>query len=256
MKITNLINDVKALSHLPKVEISLMGSSTEANNIFYSEIVKKYYASTRRRYKRFPLLRENTYGVALCKLPADYNTYFMMIEAAARRNQKKAVRLGYTFQRINYNDYLHDVSDVIKSTDHRQGKMPDSILNAEIKPCTDPASNTNVHDYPYFGVLREGKLFAYASCMVSGEICMLATIYGHADCVSDGIVPMLIIGIAEYIYGHYPYVKYYSYGNYFGATESMRRFKRKFAYLPHQVHWYIDKQPTNARLDNKTDGSE
>ena len=55
-------------------------------------------------------MRSQTVGVAVCRLPRDFSyVYFMQIEAAVRRNVKKARRLGYEFRRIEYNDYLTDV---------------------------------------------------------------------------------------------------------------------------------------------------
>ena len=55
------------------------------------------------------------------------------------------------------------------------------------------------------------------------------------------MVPMLIISLAEYILQHFPTVKYYTYGAFFGAGTTLRRFKRKFLFLPHRVTWVLDR---------------
>jgi GNAT superfamily N-acetyltransferase len=96
-----------------------------------------------------------------------------------------------------------------------------------------------MHDYPYFGITRDGRLYAYAGCFVAGEFCEIQTIYGHAAHQPDGIIPLLITSIAECLIRDYSEVKYYSFGSYFGANETMRRFKRKFGFQPHKVTWKL-----------------
>ena len=117
--------------------------------------------------------------------------------------------------------------------------MPRDLLARRAGPHSNPLSLTNVHDYPYFGVMKDGTLVAYASCLVAGELCELQTIYGHADFLSDGVVPLLIASIGDLLPANYPEVRYFAYGTYFGATETMKRFKRKFLFSPHHVKWVL-----------------
>ncbi len=231
--------DLGAVSQMPKRSVDLMCAATANNDPFYERIVREFHQDARKRHRKFPLIRRNQYGVALCVLPKDFDTYFMMVEAAARRNYKKALRNKYTFDRIKFNDHLADIQEVVRSTKVRQGK---EFAAWEVKPCQDPPSRTDIHDYPYFGVLREGKLVAYAGCFVAGEVCLLEQILGHAQYLEDGVVPMLVIGVAKYLMTHYPSVKYYVYGTFFGATTTMRRFKRKFGFVPHRVEWLLDRK--------------
>jgi RimJ/RimL family protein N-acetyltransferase len=72
-----------------------------------------------------------------------------------------------------------------------------------------------------------------------GELCNLNDLYGHVEYENDGLVPLLLITIAESIYTSYPSVKYYAYGTYFGARAPMRRFKRKFEFHPYRVFWEL-----------------
>jgi hypothetical protein len=185
------------------------------------------------------LFRRLSHGVAVCVLPRQFDSYFMTIDGSARRNYKKAQRGGYEFSRIDYNSFLDDITAIRRSTDRRQGKLPEEFLSQPARPVTDPPSRSPSHDYPYFGVRREGKLYSYAGCLVAGELCMLQHIFGHAAFQSDGIVPLLIVSIAKYLLAHHPEVKYYAYGTFFGAGETMRRFKTKFAFVPHRVTWQL-----------------
>jgi len=239
-KISSLWNDLQELSRVPKITIHLRASQAASNHPFYRELVQKAYEIYTARHPKFPVIRAWTMGLALCELPRHYNDYFMRIEAAARRNFKKAQRAGYAFKRIKYNEHLTEIREIWLSTQERQGLLPENMRQGKVMPISDPPSLNRFHDYPYFGIFKDNRLVAYAGCLVAGELCNLNDIYGHADFHTDGVVPMLIIEIAKYLMDTHPEVKYYSYGMYFGAGTTMRRFKRKFLFCPHRVSWGLE----------------
>jgi hypothetical protein len=126
----------------------------------------------------------------------------------------------------------------------RQGRrVPKEYLSGKVAPCTDPTSQNPTHDYPYFGVFVSEKLVAYAGCFIGGDVCLLQHILGHAEWLEKSVVPFLIIEIVRYLLERHPHVKYYAYGTYFGAGETMKRFKRKFDFVPHYVTWVLDGGP-------------
>ena len=233
-----LLKDIAWLIRMPRVTVSLAGSQAAGNHPFYGQLVGDWYRAAARRHRKLPLVRALEYGVALCELPATSEAYLMMVEPAGRRNVKKARRLGYDVGPILFNDYLEDIREIRNSADVRQGRVDDDFR--EVSPCTDPASKSALHDYPYFGVTKGGCLRAYAGCFVAGELCMIEHILGHAAHQSDGVVPLLIAGIADTLLARYPNVKYYAYGTFFGGGETLRRFKKKFKFLPHRVTWRLD----------------
>jgi GNAT superfamily N-acetyltransferase len=224
---------------MPRARINLRLADTADNDPFFSHVVREFYGSTFRRWRKLPLLKELRHGVALCTLPFRFDDYFMEIEASARRNYKKAIRSGYEFGRIDYNAHLEDVAQIWRSTDRRQGVMPSFYLQESPQAHSNPTSLSSTHDYPYFGVLKDGRLVAYASALVSGDAFMIQQIFGHAAHHANGVVPMLVIGMGQAIYREYPQVRFYAYGMYFGAGESMRRFKRKLCFTPHHVQWIL-----------------
>ncbi len=228
---------------LPSATINLRCPETAGNDPFFDRLVRDFYRDAMRRHRKFPLVRNYQYGFTVCHLTSDFNDYFMSIEGAARRNYKKSLRLGYSFERIDYNAHLEDVTAILRSTEMRQGRpMPAHLMSRGALRIDNPPSRSALHDYPYFGIVRDGRLYAYASCLVAGDLCSIETIYGHAEYQADGIVPMLIIAIAEHVIQRHPDVSCYSYGTYFGATETMRRFKRKFGFIPHRVRWVLGSQ--------------
>jgi hypothetical protein len=237
--------DIAEISVLPLVTIHLRLSATRGNHPFFERVVREWYDSTRKRHRRFPLVRAWDYGVALCPLPRTFDEYFMGIEGSARRNFRKSEKNGYSFRFIDPNEHLFEMHEVVTSTDERQGKMSEELLNAGIRKITDPASTTDDHAYPYFGVFRRmengsEKLVAYACCLVAGDACMLEHIFGHAKYQQDGIVPMLIIGIAKHLFEKHPKVKFFLFERYYGAGETLRRFKKKLLFNPHRIQWELE----------------
>lgn len=233
-------SDLRELRSMPHATIDLMLREARENHEFYHRITLKYYVDSMKRHRRFPLVRQNTLGVALCPTDKNEEEYFMFIEASARRNCKKARRLGYRFDELEYNRHLDDVTEIWRSTPIRQGKsMPEDLLEETAQPVANPKSLTDVHAYSHFGVLLGDKLYAYVDCFVCGEIAMITNIYGHFSKQPDGVVPLLIVETYNHLLKAFPQVRFYGYGTYFGASESLRRFKRKFRFLPHRVRWVL-----------------
>lgn len=238
--VADLLRDVQAVSKLPKVRISLMASLTADNDPFYERVVHSFYRDARRRHPRFPLIRNLQYGVALFPLPKKPEDYLGLIEASARRNIKKALRLGYTVSPIDFNRRRSEIVAIIRSAPARQGPMPVDLLTGEIPEISDPPSRTSFHDYIHLGVEKDGELRAYCSCFIAGELVSVNDIFGHNSYQSDGIVPLLLTEAVGYVIAHHPQAKYCMYDKYFGASTTLRRFKKKFGFLPHKVEWSLD----------------
>lgn len=232
---------VREFREMPRLTVNLMLSATAENEPFFRSLVLQHYNDARHRRPLYLFLPRMVYGVALCPLPASFDVYYMKIEAAARRNHKKATREGCRFERLAFNDHLAEIAEIRSSAEVRQGRlMPEEYRRGAVAAIQDPESRSPLHGYPYFGVFLKDKLIGYAGCLIAGEYCGIEHILGHADYFQLGAVPYLMIGIAQYLYQHHPQVKYYCYGTYFGASETMKRFKRKFGFLPHRVDWLVD----------------
>ena len=229
---------VSEISSLPSVSIDLMLSETLDNHPFFRQVTWQFHENATCRHAKFPLIRQFEYGVAvslLKSLPAPYSD---RVGSTAKRNLKKALRLGYRFERIDYNQHLDDITAIHRSSKTRQGRaMPEHFFTERAPSIVDPPSTNPTHDYPYFGIFKGDTLVAYASCLVAGELCTIETIYGHDDHHADGVIPLLLVSMADDLIAHHPKVLYYVYDTYFGASETMRRFKRKFLFHPHHVTW-------------------
>lgn len=238
----NALRLVGEVRSLPRVTINLDLPGASGNDPFFQKITERFFQTARRRHPKFPLIRKMEYGFAVCDLGEVSKKYSERLDSAARRNLKKAARLGYRFERIDYNRHLDAVTKIHQSAKIRQGKeMPSYLVSGNAGPHSDPPSRDHRHDYPYFGVFKEDVLVAYASCFVAGELCALETIYGHADHLADGVVPLLIASIGDKLPQDHPDVRFYAYDTYYGASDSMKRFKRKFLFMPHRVSWILSR---------------
>lgn len=239
-RIADFFADVRAARTLPCVSISLMTARTAGNHPFFERMVRDFYREATRRHPRFPLIRNLQYGVALFQLPDEPADYFESLEGPARRNVRKAERLGYTFSRIDFNQRRKEIVAIIRSTPVRQGPMARELMTGEIGPVSDPPSRSTEHDYIYVGVSKGGELRAYAGCMVAGELFAITDLYGHHAYQPDGVVPLLLVELVKYARASHPQTRYCMYDKYFGASTTLRRFKRKFGFLPHKVNWRLD----------------
>lgn len=228
----------RQITRMPFISIDLMVSDTVGNHPFYRDVTRRFHQDATRRHGKFPLIRQLEYGVAVSHLRSVPQAYAERVGSTARRNLKKAARLGYRFERIDYNQHLDDITAIHRSSKVRQGRaMPSHFFTERAPAISDPPSTKPTHDYPYFGIFKGGTLVAYASCLIAGELCAIETIYGHDDHQADGVIPLLLVSIADHLIAHHPHVLYYVYDTYFGASDTMRRFKRKFLFHPHRVTW-------------------
>ena len=231
------LRDLAEFPRLPRTTVHLMAERAQANHPFYAWLVEDFLADTAQPHPKLPFVRRLEYGVALCELPGSFAAYFGSLPGSARRNWRKAVRLGHAVRRFDYNSALDDVREIWRSAPVRQGPLPPAVKEGVVVPSSDPPSLDPCHDFAYYGAFQEGRLRAYAACRIMGEFCDLCEIYGHADYERDAVVPLLIIEVARELYLRHPAVRHYGYGTYFGASDSLRRFKRKFGFKPHHVRW-------------------
>jgi len=224
----------------PQLGLSLKLNDTKNNDPFFEKITHDFYKEMTQRHKKLPIFGQMTRGVAICPLQDSYEVYIKGIESSGRRNVKKAIRLGYTFRRITFNEHIDEVWAIRKSTTTRQGKLSDDFINIRPQKVNDPESNSTTHGFPYFGVFDENNtLVAYAGCFLAGDVIELSHFYGHAEHQKDGIVPMLLTSIAKIAIEEHPTVKVFMYGGLIGASTSLKRFKKKFNFLPYRIKWSL-----------------
>lgn len=223
----------------PKVTINLMLDATLDAAPFFRNVTLSFYRTAVSAHAKFPLVPSMRYGVALCDLRQIEHDHYGHLCSAGKRNIKKARRLGYRFAPIEFNEHLEAATRIHRSSIMRQGRQVHEWMLDKARPHDNPPSHNHQHAYPYFGIFQGDTLVAYAACLIAGELCMIESIYGHAQFQPDGIIPLLLTSISDYLKAHHPQVVYYAYGTYYGATPTMQRFKRKFLFEPCRVSWRL-----------------
>jgi hypothetical protein len=183
--------------------------------------------------------------VALLAIPDDVEKDWLHLPSSRwlRKKVQRARNLGYEFAPIEHDDYLDDIYAINTSKSERQGKpmtasyrvRPSPIGRSKEQPCPR-------HRSGYFGVLRDGRLYAYLGARQVGELTATPTLLGHGDYLDDGIMALLLYETAAWhrrVCGS-SYVWYYYY--YSSGTDGMRFFKEKMGYRPYRVRWELSRR--------------
>ena len=147
---------------------------------------------------------------------------------------RKAMRRGYVFKEIDRNHFIDDIYEVNISAPVRQGrKMSSNYLQKQLK-------YDNKENYRYFAVLtNEGKLVSYCNIGFYGEFVLINALLGHKKYLNDGIMYLMMIELNKLIFNEYKPkgYKYIMYDTFFGASDGLKKFKKKLGYKPYKVKW-------------------
>ena len=199
----------------------------------YAKLVWQVFT---QRHPKFPLMRRNTFGTALQKMPAADKVLGGGAYKTMRSNIRKAQKCGYTFRAIRPEDHCDDVMAVNLSSIERQGKALDSSY-------TDLNAVRAYHAQPgdWFGVFdREDTLQAYTHVPVIGDVFVFSRILGNAALLNDGIMHMLVgetlreMAAKKDVSGHPNWAMY---DMFIGGGPGLREFKRRTGFRPYRVTW-------------------
>ena len=228
-KISSILQEIKKLK---KVEIKFCK---------YTEDTRKKYKETYEYFTklhRLKLFRNKTLGVALIDLNLykNFDEYSDAIKGKnyALRYVKKAIKKGYLFIEIDRNDYIDDIYEINTSTEQRQGKPMGEGYLQKVN------SYKNEANYRYFGVVNsENRLVAYCNIAFYGEFALIVTLLGHKNYLNDGIMYLMMVEFNKIMFEEYKQkgYKYIMYDTFFGASEGLKRFKKRLKYQPYKVKW-------------------
>jgi hypothetical protein len=208
---------------MPSVTIALGGN----------EAIYKLFS---QRHPKYPLFRKKTIGVALLPINNSADGYLESVNGknSAAYYSRKAERKGYTFSKIDPNDYVDDIYAINTSKPERQGR---SMAQQYVAKVDHYEMQEN---WRYFGVLSaEGKLVSYAWVPCHGQVWLLGTLLGHGDYLNDGVMYLLVTKVVLEMYSEIYTSKnmYLMYDMFLGAQKGLRDFKLKCGFLPYRVRW-------------------
>lgn len=231
-KIRKALNILLLIVKLPKVSISFSGFTNETKEKYLETY--KYFT----KWHRLKFFRNKTLGVALINLNLykNFDEYYKSINGknSAGYYSRKALKRKYSFVEINRNNYIDDIYEINTSSTMRQGR----IMSSSYMQKQD--NYQNEINYRYFGVINEeGKLLAYCNIGFYGEFALVTTLLGHKKYLNDGIMYLMMIEVNKIIFNDYKKngYKYIMYDTFFGASDGLKKFKKKLGYKAYKVKW-------------------
>lgn len=204
-------------------------------------VAYKYYKYFTKIHRKFIIIRRKTVAVALINLTefSDYNDYQKTIKGknSADYFSRKALKRGYTFAKIDMNEYVDDIYAIHTSKKYRQGRKMDKgyLIKQESYPV--------IKNHEYFGIIKDNHLVAYLGIAILNEVVIIFRILGHGDFLNDGIMYLLVNSTIGKIFemNENKKIKYVMYDAFFGNLEGLCLFKKRLGFSPYKVKWLITK---------------
>jgi hypothetical protein len=156
-----------------------------------------------------------------------------------RQKIRRAIKLGYEFSPIDYSDHLDEIREINTSKDMRQGlKMSDSYQAMPVKKNPFRNQTCRRHRNDYFGILKDGRLYAYALVRQCGEMFIFSEIIGHGDHLDTGIMNLMVFEAAKRRFAESE-CRYGVYHVHHNGTPGLQFFKRKMGFAGYRVHWEL-----------------
>ena len=167
------------------------------------------------------------YPLALLAIPSAHEEYLKTAGEDTRRKIRKAEKEGYHFGEIDWNDYLDDIFKINTSKDVRSGGEMLGWYREPVKPRYHSSEEQCYKKY--YGIFKDGRLWAYLHLVLCGDFGFFKYIIGHADHLKNGIMYRLVsCAVREYV-GHHQ-IKWLSYGIFpagsKGGTIDFRKYAR------------------------------
>lgn len=241
-RLRRLISMLRQLRELPTVTLSLCGDKD----------CLRHYKYFTRPHRKYFLIRNKVWGVALLPLPDTFEEYLKGKEKQAlRTNRNHAIKEGFRFEVFCPSDYLQDILDINLSAPLRQGREMNEGYTEEQK--VSLWAQTWPQLYGIFN--KEGKLRAYARVPVCGEVAILARLLGHADDLEKGVMYLLISEVINSLIEQKQKLskpQWLMYDTVIGGAPGLRYFKERLGFKPYKVKWqWLDSKLSSTQQDGR-----
>ena len=152
----------------------------------------------------------------------DYVSNFM--NPTARNRYRYSCR-HYTTQQAEYNKYLDEIHEINISAPVRQNNPMREHYVQKPTPRSEEKIICEEHYTRFYGCFSNSteKLVAYATIHVSGELCAVTQIIGHADYLRDDIMLNLFATLVEFAIN--AGIKCMLYSRWTDGTDGLRHWK-------------------------------
>jgi len=230
--IQKILNTFKEISKLPKISIKFKNSNSQSIDNY--EVTYRYFTKPHR----FKIIKNKSIGVAIIdfNLYQNFDEYYKIINGknSSAYYARKASKRGYEFIEIDRRDYIDDIYEINTSSLTRQGKKMSNSYLKKVKEYQDKSN------YRYFGVIdKNGKLLSYCNIGFYGEFTLISTLLGHKKYLNDGIMYLMLVEFTKLMFEEYQKdgYRYIMYDTFFGASDGLKKFKKKLGFKPYRVTW-------------------
>jgi hypothetical protein len=234
-----LLDELLELRRLPGVAIEMSGDAG----------CRLLYDAFTRRHARWRLIQSHRWGVALLHVPDTFEAYLSGPERShLRREYNRALRAGFTFERIDPLERIDEIMAIHRSADERQGEPihPAYLDEGKVRAYLGRAAEV-------FGVVDgDGILRAYLCLRTCGQVACIERLLGHADVLRQGVMWVLVAGTVRAVVdrrGLAGQPTWLMYDMFPGAQPGLRRFKRWMGLEPYRVSWSWRDRPAGTTPD-------
>jgi hypothetical protein len=179
------------------------------------------------------------HDLSVAVLPDTGHEYEYGCSTVARQNARHAAKLGYRHTLIDRHEWEDDLHAIRSSQRVRQGReMPAAYL--EWQPYSPDGildDHCPRHLVAVHGIVKDGRLVAYAQMVQCGEIVRFNSILGHWDHLPNRVVWLMVMELVKWHIDHCGagFALYYTHLS--GHGPGLRYFKERLGFRPARVTW-------------------
>jgi len=147
---------------------------------------------------------------AMLEIPESIDIYAQRIGDKSRNMVRKAARAGYAYLPVDANQYIDDVLEIRTSAPIRQGKEIPATFH-ERPSFILPEQWCKYHGDAFYGVFKDGKLVAYLTLFMYGQLAQVNHFLGHADHMKEGVMNLLMYEVINDLIQNRPWVRAINY---------------------------------------------
>jgi hypothetical protein len=184
----------------------------------------------------FARLAMARWPLAMLVIPENMEAYQKFIGDKSRNMLRKAARAGYTVRPFLSQHYLDDIFAINTSLEERGGRPMSEGYRLYPKPM-DAALGRYCprHAIVNIGCFFGEKLVAYCNLVLLGEMAIVNRILGHGAHLSQGIMNLLVQGVASACIGRQPAIRAVNYLTLRSSRKEIDRFKKSVGFRPYAV---------------------
>ena len=221
------LQTLRQLATLPVAQLRFV-KDIEPDNVLET------YRNFTKPHPKFKFIQHKSWGAALIDFQecGSFEAYLDKIKGhnLGGYHARRARARGYLMTEIDRNRYVDDIHAINTSIEERQGRPMDAHYQLR------QSSFERVPNFNYFGVLKEGKLMAYANLGLYGNFSALSQLMGCRN--NDGIMHLLMVEIVARLMRERR-VRYLMYDTYFGAQPGLRQFKTILGFSPYRAKYSL-----------------